>query len=307
MALTLAEWVNRSNPFQSSNDILATTYNGFDLWVAVGQSGILATSSDAVTWTSQSNPFSAYSASHFINCVTWGKELWVIGTDQHEIATSPDGINWTLQAGHSFTDQITGIAYGNGVYVAVGWGGLIETSTDGITWTPRSSSFGINNIRGVIFGNGIFLAWGGTALLETSPDGINWTNRTTTVGGTITAVGYNGNGVYTMVTSAFPGEIATSRDGFTWTTRSSAVITNQAWCVHYGGGLWLVGCSNGQLAKSTDAITWTLQTSYFTNKILALGYNGTWVGGTVDAQLGTTTFVPDAVLRPAYARGRGAA
>jgi len=63
--------------------------------------------------------------------------------------TSPDGITWTARSSGTLKN-LNGVAYGNSIYVAVGYSGTILTSPDGITWTERDS--GISNyLSGVTF------------------------------------------------------------------------------------------------------------------------------------------------------------
>src|SRR5438034_6488146 len=60
-------------------------------------------------------------------------------------------------------DQLSGVAYGNGVYVAAGYAtasdeGRLQTSQDGVNWTNQNSVF--LDLYDVAFANGIFVAVG---------------------------------------------------------------------------------------------------------------------------------------------------
>src|SRR5690242_6868752 len=100
---------------------------------------------------------------------------------------SPNGVSWTNRASGT-TNKLNSVAYGGGLFVAVGGlpnfsvpvsGGnssssvSILTSPDGVNWTsqPPITTFGL---FGVIYGNGRFVAVGAMDIL-TSPDGIAWT------------------------------------------------------------------------------------------------------------------------------------
>ena len=79
-----------------------------------------------------------------------------------------------------FTADIQDIAFGNGVFVAVGNGGRMAISTDnGTTWTAvADSGFGDsnNNIFGITFGNNMFVAVGQAGKMAWSNDnGQTWT------------------------------------------------------------------------------------------------------------------------------------
>jgi hypothetical protein len=67
-------------------------------------------------------------------------------------------VNWTARASGT-GNQLNGVTYGNGLFVAVGRDGTILTSPDGATWTARTSGTG-NSLLGVAYGNGLFVAVG---------------------------------------------------------------------------------------------------------------------------------------------------
>jgi len=50
----------------------------------------------------------------------------------------------------------------------VGEDGTILTSPDGVTWTPRTSGTS-NDLNGVAYGNGTFVAVGEDGIILTSP------------------------------------------------------------------------------------------------------------------------------------------
>ncbi len=76
------------------------------------------------------------------------------------------------------TDNLHGVTYANGTFVAVGYRTIL-TSPDGITWTARSMGPTCSTcwLRGVAYGNGSFVAVGHEGVILTSPDGITWTDR----------------------------------------------------------------------------------------------------------------------------------
>jgi hypothetical protein len=64
--------------------------------------------------------------------------------------------------------DLNAVAYGNGLFVAVGYGGTILTSPDGAGWTARTSGTS-NALLGVAYGNGKFVAVGQYGIILTSP------------------------------------------------------------------------------------------------------------------------------------------
>jgi hypothetical protein len=92
---------------------------------------------------------------------------WRWGPDDGAILTSPDGVSWTVRTSGT-SNLLFGVAYGNGLFVAVGMSGTILTSPDGVNWTARTSGTS-NSLRGVTYGNGLFVAVGGTAPPSSPP------------------------------------------------------------------------------------------------------------------------------------------
>jgi len=82
---------------------------------------------------------------------------------------SEAGATWTLRV-PGFND-LNSVAYGNGLFVAVGGSrdsSTILTSRDGVTWTQRVSGTS-RDLNGVTYGNGLFVAVGSFGTIITSP------------------------------------------------------------------------------------------------------------------------------------------
>ncbi len=84
---------------------------------------------------------------------------------------------WNSRTSAHAGEHLYGIAYGAGVWVAVGEGG-IQSSADGITWTSRVAIGGANAYRSVVYIAGFgFVAVvdaGSNSSLSTSVDGVTW-------------------------------------------------------------------------------------------------------------------------------------
>jgi hypothetical protein len=76
-------------------------------------------------------------------------------------------VSWTQRTSGT-SNWLNGVAYGNGLFVAVGDGGTILTSPDGVSWTQRTSGTS-NQLNGVAYGNGLFVAVGWDGTILTSP------------------------------------------------------------------------------------------------------------------------------------------
>jgi hypothetical protein len=125
-----------------TDQISSIAYNGSNMYVAVGNGGVLYSSPDAITWTSRTSGF----GSNDIKKVAYGNGLWVAVGASGTLTTSSDGITWTARTANMSTNDIRNVVYSNSIWVAVGAGGGttntggITYSTDGITWTRKSQS-----------------------------------------------------------------------------------------------------------------------------------------------------------------------
>jgi len=149
---------------------LGVTY-GKGLFVSVGESGIILTSSDGISWSTKTSGTSEY-----LRGVTYGNGLFVTVGWEGTILTSSNGTSWTKRTSGT-SNRLWGITYGNGLFVTVGYEGTILTSTDGNSWTERTSGTS-KFLREVTYGKGLFVTVGGRGTILTSTDGITWTERT---------------------------------------------------------------------------------------------------------------------------------
>lgn len=167
---------------------------------------------------------------------------------------------WTAQtAAASYSSPFYSAAYGAGLYLLGGSGGVIQTSPDSIVWSQQIEDVGL--INGAAFGADLFVIATSDSKILTSPDAVedNWTLRSP--GGSPS--GFNdatfGNDLFVVVGNN--GQIRTSPNGINWTVRTAAGgYSGNFWSVTYGGGLFLAVGSGGEIQTSPDGITWTAQT-----------------------------------------------
>jgi hypothetical protein len=199
-----------------------------------------------------------------------------------------DGFAWPVRTSET-TQNLNGVAYGNGVFVAVGAAGIIQNSPDGINWTkatplPSNQQVALN---GVAYGNGLFVAAGNYGGIFTSPDGKTWTLRTSLLSAqTLYGVAY-GNGVFVAVGSNNGSQVYslvfTSSDGKTWTTPNSGGALKSLTGVAYGNGVFVAmgggvyggtgaSSSGGYDLTSPDGKTWTIQKVGNTQQLNGIAY-----------------------------------
>ena len=202
------------------------------------------------------------------NDIAYGDGKFV-AVGNNAVMTSTDGITWTSRTYPQIYyglggDTWTGVAYGNGIWVAVAFSNGVMTSPDGITWTTRVGR--TYTWQKVIYANGLFVAisdftdGGALSQVMTSPDGITWTGRTNPGAGNnrMKDIAY-GNGLFVIVASGGDGEtrVFTSPDAATWTGRSIDYYrAPDFYSVAYGNNLF-VGFGDGMRYTSPDGITWT--------------------------------------------------
>ena len=106
---------------------------------------------------------------------------------------STDGNNWNACSGISGT--LTAVAYGNGRFVAVGDGydNAAFYSTDGITWTS-TGSIGNNIFQSIAYGNNRFIAVGENGVVYALADGsTTWTTITSIGTDNLNSIAYGNN------------------------------------------------------------------------------------------------------------------
>jgi hypothetical protein len=236
-------WTPRTSPVPFAN--LNSVAFGNGLFVAVGDSGTLLTSSAGVNWISN-GPI----ALNHLRGVAFGNDLFVAVGDAGTIRTSNDAVIWNQGISGTASD-LFGVIHGGGRFVSVGSLGVFVTSVNGSSWAPGATgaSFDLN---GIAHGKGIFVAVGNGGTVFTSSNGTAWTNRTSTSGTTGDLQGVAvGNGPF--VTVGNTGTIRTSSDGVTWTQRTSGVGLNLNG-IAYGEGTYIAIGASGTILQSDPII-----------------------------------------------------
>ena len=163
---------------------------------------------------------------------------------------------WVEAQGPS-NQNYTAITYGEGKFVAIGRGGVIEYSTDGINWSEATTTtLTSNNWVGIAYGNGRFVALSSDGAVRAmySEDGITWNQSNA-----ITAADYAditfGEGKFIAVGTNM---VSISTDGKNWGQGTGEVGSRTYNAVAYGDGVFVgVMRSNTQSATwSADGYTW---------------------------------------------------
>jgi hypothetical protein len=200
-------------------------------------------------------------------------------------------VTWTKRTSPT-TEDLTAVAFGQGVFVAAGENGTLLRSVDyGQTWQNRSDPLvTLGGFRSVAFGNGVFMAAAADEILVSTDLGVTWqqatpapewlsdvaygNNRWFSAGDSISAsvnqgttwstVGTNGLQAVSMVFNgnigvAVGGTIVVSQDGgLHWTDVVQGLFNWQV-SVAYGNGLYVSvgGVFGNSITKTSDPLTWT--------------------------------------------------
>jgi hypothetical protein len=194
------------------------------------------------------------------------------------IATSTDGTNWIkrLDLGGAISPGIRQMAYGNGMFIAVGNTFGIYISADGITWTNRTAGLVPSLANGIVFGSGKFVALSDSSIRYSS-DGSFWNNANGSFFSPLSALTY-GNGKFVAASAA--GRFYNSLNGIDWTEVSIGPSDYRS-VVHGSNGFVGVG-DNGLFGFSTNGSNWSSQfigrslttVSYAHNRYIGTGFGG---------------------------------
>ena len=275
------------------------------LFVVVGQSGLIATSPDGVTWTTQTSGTSL----QLEKIMNKSGVLYAVG--DAGLLTSLDGVNWNFIIESADNSGFNDIIFAISQFIIVGDFSLMLTSLDGVTWEEVNnaryiyksiaygdkkyisvcedydvcmiSKNGINwafggsiTAKKVVYGNGKFIATNGTDSLFISENGDSWSVCLNALVADIEFINNKFIGVGN-------GIVYFSTDGVSWTSQSLVGITS-AVCIAYGNNKYVAITSNNEIATSSDGINWTIQTvdiqvtlnsiTYGNGKFIIVGNSG---------------------------------
>lgn len=248
----LVEWTRRSASVTTQT--LYGVVHATDKFVAVGDNSTILNSTDGLSWTRVTAP----SGQHYRGIAHNGARFAAAGIGgttsiRGAAAYSDDGVNWTSASLPAGVLQISAIAHGAGLFVAVGEQGRIYTSADGVTWSNATSPV-TALLRSIAFAKGLFVVGADGGRVLTSPDGITWTNNSLpTTSAFLTITQYNDLWHAASATS----ECYTSANGSTWTRVGTAGRSNTTWRTLAIAGVLFGTTTNGGVTFAEDIRSWT--------------------------------------------------
>jgi len=171
-------------------------------------------------------------------------------------------------------EPVTGAAYGNGVYVAVGYYGNILRSMNGLDWQIAADKSRLDvTYTGVAFGSNLFVTVGFEGTIMTSSDGVTWTQQDSTTTNTIARVAYvSVNGINKFYAVSQAGTLLSSPDGVVWTS-ASVGTSKDLTSIAISNNAIVIGDSSGYVHTSSNGTSWAhtkLADAFFINSVLNL-------------------------------------
>ena len=176
---------NQKMAAKNGKDILWDAIHVAGQFIAVGENGVVLTSTNGTAWTKSTpgpvsqNPESPdfgkkirlYGIAHNGSSGAGGK--YVVTGNEGTVITSSNGTSLTTIS--DIRPYLRDVTYAAGKFVAVG--SRILYSADGSRWIERAP-VGIKGLLAVIHAGGRFVAVGRKGSIVSSPDGVNWTKGT---------------------------------------------------------------------------------------------------------------------------------
>jgi hypothetical protein len=187
-----------------------------------------------------------------------------------EVPPKYEGPMWTAVENSPFDSSLYAVAYGDGIFVAVGEDGKMAwsqevRSQEGITWPEGiiwtavgDSTFDSRDIYTIAYGEGIFVAGGEYGRMAYSYNGKNWTGITySPFSNRVTAIAYGGG---KFIVGGSGGKMAWSDDGINWTLVADSIFGSDsinaiAFAVLGETGRFIAAGGNGKMAWSQSDVT----------------------------------------------------
>jgi hypothetical protein len=161
-----------------------------------------------------------------------------------------------------YNSYLTGVAYGNGVFVACQGNTAIYSLDNGHSWTSTTSS--ASNTYRVVFGNNTFVMIGGVQYYSID-NGLTWSSVTSPLSGDWRGITF-GNGVFVMTGQDV--QAYSTDNGRSWTAVTSP-LSGQWYSAAFGNGVFVMVSQNSQAYSTDNGQTWNL---------VAVPLSGIWNG-----------------------------
>lgn len=186
-------------------------------FVAVGEKGVIVTSSDGVTWVNRASGTSVW-----LLAVTWAQGFYLAVGDNGTLLASSDAVTWQLRSTGTL-QRLNAIAFGDGTWVIAGEAGTVLTSPDGLVWTVHTVGESVW-LRGLAHGLGRFVLSGQQGRIYVTTDrGRSFTRSYVATSGGLEGVAFDGEHFHVVGEASF---LASSDDATFW-RRDTGTVPSQ--------------------------------------------------------------------------------
>ena len=233
------------------------------LYVAVGQNGLILSSTDAVHW----EPRHVITFLDFINNafrgVAWNGSIFLAAGDLGRVYTSADGLTWNEGFTPSFR-PIQAVIWNGSNFIAVGE--RISTSSNGVDWVEQDPQMQLADVACM---GGLCIAIGESGAVFKSTDDVNWTQQTPFTSEDLVAIDILGS---TFIAASLGNEVFTSSDGTNWTM--AHVLASKPEALDVADGRAVILQEGGNLVSSTDTTIWVPGTSGLPEGVTSFLWDG---------------------------------
>jgi hypothetical protein len=233
-----------SHPPTAGGRLSSVAWDG-RAWIAVGSRSTVLRSEDGVEWQAQSA-----NAEVCFRSVTSGHgTLFGLTHCSTALISRTGGVDWESQNTPGL--QIRSVAFGTGLFVAVGKAGTMLISSNATSWIPIATD-SADSLLCVRYAAERFVAVGAFGAIWSSPDGRTWTRRESGTRQRLRGLTH-GNGTWVAVGDH--GTILCSRDEEHW-TRINAGTDESLRSIAFGDDTFLAVGRNGCIVSSRDVCEW---------------------------------------------------
>lgn len=210
-----------------------------------------------------------------LNRLAQGDGIVLAAGTAGEILSSTDGNVWTSRTPGNISGNIAAMAFGDNTFLAMtssfvgtfypGYysNHFFGASSDNVAdWTLRGSVGGTASpFADIAFGAGTFVAVGDNNAFYSQDNGATWSPATISGVSWLSGVAF-GNGGFVALDAA-SDNVAVSANGIAWTTAAMGLTSAETLQrIGFGGGLFLVTTSTGDVYTSPDGVSWTKRTRF---------------------------------------------
>jgi hypothetical protein len=239
-------------------------------FAAVGNNGVIYSSSDALRLTSRTSGTTA-----FLKKIISLNGQYIACGSSGTILTSSNGVDWTLRS-RGTIDSFFNITYANGQFMAAGSNanasnGTIVTSIDGVQWNTvyslTNSQFQAVQFYDVKYVNGTWLASGNYGLIAKSNDGAVWSVQSSGTAEHVRGTAYGNNKFVALLNN---GTFLISSDASSWALNNPNISGLSMNSIVYSNEIF-VAVGNAILT-STDGNNWVKNSTTITNSLSKIKY-----------------------------------